>query len=542
MTKKGHSNTRISLLITLLMVLNLGYVFFTGWSSDDLMYQSDRTKAIIEKIDFVTYYTTNQKQIAKSIGRIAPLNTSQIIPYFVDELLPYKLLLVVFTLVDIYLLYLLIKEISGNHYVSVLSTLVIMPMFQFRLYHEGLVSLYGIVQLMVFFVLFVFISLLKFHRTKKKIHFMFSIFSFASLILIYEVGVLFIIPIFLTVFLQKISYKTKILVFVPFVFVSILYLSVYFYNRKVNSSNMNYTGTVLSKDISKFTNLYSTQIIATLPLSYGLSRDGKLLGLNKFKLDVKLLSLSLLITATYYYIIYLILGHIKFDKRKIKFKSILVFSLSLILIPPLLTSLSVKYQTDMSRVGFGFGYFFVFLQYFGLAIFTVYLLQFIKKKTLISILFSIIFFLNFTNNIIVTNQANFELYNHEYLLKAYFEEQKIKNYWLTNDKVIFFDSNDETVPVTEFSIWVNAYPWKNQYLIYKYLNKRVKVVDLKNLEKEYDLNNERKIKIVIINSSKKPGGSYLVAGEINKVTTKENTINIDYVTEENIQTTISAKI
>lgn len=537
MSKKNY----LFLPVLFLVLVNLAFVLFTGWSSDDLIYQSDKIKANLENNNFFSYYMNTQTSVAKYIGRIAPAMTCMIFPYFFENLLAYKILLVVLSVICIYLLYFLVKLLTNNSNIAILSVLIVQLTFQFRLYHESLVSFYGVAQVMTILIFLNFIFLYKYLISNKLFQLIISLSSYSILILIYETGILFFLPIFLLTILQKTNFKKKIAILLPFIIISLMFLSIYTYNRQTNLKTINYSGATISKDIPKFINLYRNQVTAAFPLSYSFSRDGKLLDLNKPNPNKYMNLFSLLISITYFFLIYQTLNqNMSLINHEESNYHLLIYSLSFLLLPSFLTSISVKYQSDMSRVGFGFGYIFVYISFFGFSLFVLFFKNYIqRKKYLFSLFFTIIFFLNFSNNLIVLEQAKTELYNHEYMLIFYLKNQKENNYWSNNDNVIFVDQNDPTVINTEFSIWVNAYPWKNKYLIYKYLNKIVNVLDLNTATKQLNSSSISNLKIIIINSSKIPDQNYIIGGTVDKLTSDGNKYYVDYHTQNNSHKSIS---
>lgn len=366
-------------------------------------------------------------------GRIYPL---AFYVYFLFSLVHnffvYHLLILNAILIDILLFGYYVKIMTKSAYVSLLSMLIMSVLFQFRIYHDPILSYHMLLQIVFFYLLASLITFTYYLKQSKKTYLIISCFLYILGMLTYEITYLFFPLFFITAyfyednnnFLKAVKKSLPyIVIALIFIFISISWRLLINVPVSGGSNSGPYT---INTDPVAYVSTLISQSVAALPMSYYLFDP-----LAIFEHDtVKLLShinTFLLFTGFLSSICFILTFSgvqkdlLKRDSISRKIEFLGTFGFSLFLLPGLLLSLSPKYQQEITM---GVGYLPVFVSYFGVSLMIVALLILMSQTvsrfdnrlfTFVIIVFAFFFSLmvtiNYINNsVVVEKQDNSFLY------------------------------------------------------------------------------------------------------------------------------------
>tara|TARA_Y100000816_G_C26104948_1_gene586809 strand:+ start:406 stop:2151 length:1746 start_codon:yes stop_codon:yes gene_type:complete len=397
-------------------LLNSGYI------SDDAYNSLIRGSMLEKNITFFQYLIELNWGWLNGSGRLYPIEhiSQTFLFYFVDNLVIFKLIKLLVIVFSIYYFKKYINILTNSNEIGNLVFLTLIIFFQFRQWHDPIL---GFAILIPLICLFLFSSLYYFQlylNNKNRKNLIKSLLLYICLILTYEISYLLIIIFFITAYYKSNSiklsiYETKYYLFILF---SALIITIYF---RLTIDGAGYPSIDKNLSIINFLKAFFIQIISGLSFSYFVR-----LKIDYFQ-NLEIIDLFII----FYFIIYCKLL-INLKKLSLDNKSIiLIFIIGLMIIFTQSFMVAISgHKTDVIKMGIGFGYLPVLIQYFGFTLIYISIFLFVTNKfqnqlflklftIIICILISLNGLINLTNNRYVVHETNkFYKYPREILKKA----------------------------------------------------------------------------------------------------------------------------
>ncbi|MCK4825839.1 hypothetical protein KA005_59370, partial [bacterium] len=362
--------TALYILVGLYIIFSLHPLLNSGYYSDDIGTSIVKGKLEYENISLLSYIIDNLKTSITSIGRFLPVGQifGSTVMYFSSSIALYKSLVLLLILSNIFLFGYFTYVISKDHYVSILLMLLIPLLFQFRLYHDPILSFGGGLQIILSFLLASLILLLKYLEGGNRKYLFISILFYNVCLYYYELSIPLILLYFATIAHKRNSIKQVISYGSPFIVSVIIVLALNFIVKVffISPSSSSYGGTSINFDIFRLLYTFSLQLYASLPLSYFFSDPSNILSFNWVQLIRQLETLDILAVIIFIILLFHVLGKLDFTNLPANlFTSI---GIILLIIPAMTISLSTKYQLEYDWYGgIGIGYIPVYIQYYGIS-------------------------------------------------------------------------------------------------------------------------------------------------------------------------------
>lgn len=420
-----------------LVILNIVFIFVmlspmlrSGYISDDSLNSLTRGYLLInhENILVFTYSIMKGWILA---GRFYPLSFYVYSLFtIINNLFIYKLSIMIFVIIDICLFGYFIKLVTKSTYIALISMLYPPFLFQFRLPNDPILSFHWLLELLFLYIIISLILLILFLRSHNKYFLIFSVFAYILSLLTYEITILFCaFHIIIISFETNHDYKNRVLYIVkislPYIlssiFLILLTVCLRFYQGvpwKGGEGAFDY-GYVPSFKIIAFVIALAKQTLAAFPFSYYYFDPLKIFPNIISYINNYFTFKILLIMALYSFLIWkvslLAFSELRKLNNKINIKYLLLLGLSMLVLPEVLTSLSPKYQNEITR---GSGYLPVYISYFGFTIIAITIIYLIYNKYksnyrisyIISIALALVLgfasTINYLNNNIIVNYAN----------------------------------------------------------------------------------------------------------------------------------------
>jgi hypothetical protein len=478
-------------LIAAYIVVSLLPLLHSGFYSDDIAKSLIRPHQELKGGSFLDYFFHINSYWVRVNGRLSPVNLflQGLVYYYANNLLTYKVAILLLVVVNIGLFGYFVNLLTGNKYLSSLLMLVIPSFFQFRLYHDPILSFGGQIQIFFLFQLLSLILLQKYLDGNKYSYLIISVVFYNFCLYSYEVSFVLLPAYLLLIFEAARNGRKSVVTASPFL-ISILIagalnaLAVFVWK---DPSSAGYAGTKMNINIS-ILKTFLIQICAALPLSYYFGNPSNIFDHNILEVLSRVRPLYWLITA-FFTIAYLHLSR-KFNYSKIKWRTFTLMGIVFLLTPAFLISLSDKYQGELIRYGFGMGYIPVYIQYYGLLMILagclVFLLRSISRGTgrkvigfVVLAALDFILLVNLQNNAIVVDKANIDLFYRRQAL-----EEALKNNILQgvpeNSRILIVDEYSyDPYPkgtISDLREWAaNGYNWKTRALVYLHSGRRMRV-------------------------------------------------------------------
>ena len=527
------------LILTLIFIaLCLLPLLKSGYYSDDLINSLYKAKFKFNNINFFLYFPSQILSLLMATGRpnLVSAISGPLLYFLNNNLVFYKIYTLLLILINVGLFWYYLKTITGKK-LNFIYLLLLPLLFQFRLYHDPILSFYGMEQFFVIYILVCLIFLEQYLKKNQIRNLLISVFFFNIFLYSYEVAFLFLITIFCTIIFENQNFLKTLKKILPYLICQIIYIG-FFYLIKLMSKEtlgQSYSGTELNLNFPLILKTFAIQITSAFPLTYFFSKQGFIFCHNISCLisNVKVLDIFLIIIFN----LLLYFGYLKEEFTKINIKAILI-GITLLVFPAMLVSLTVKYQGELINRGWGIGYLVIYIEYFGMALLLGQLISYIGsiKNNFLNItvflVLNLILVINLQNNRIIVDKANIDLKYRRQTFEQGFKKGLLKK--VPNSSAILIIDNYKYDPYkynSETKVWAYSYPWKNEFFVYEYSQKRLSV-----FTKTEDFIKSNKIQkyLLILNSFdekyKNPNG-YLLLGKIktiNNTNSKEKaTFSID---------------
>jgi len=493
MKQKINKNLLVFGFIGTYIVVALLPLLFSGYYSDDMVNSVIRPTQELEGGTFFKYYVSANKSWISANGRLFPVSSflTGLIYYYSNNLSAYKIIILLLVIIDIFLFGYFIKLLTNDKYLSYLLMLVVPSFFQYRLYHDPILSFGGLLQILFLMLLLSLIFLQKFLISRKYSYLAVSVIFFNLCLYSYEVSFV-LLPVWLfLIFQRRGNFKRALALTYPFLLSFLLAVTLNVLARFIwrETSATGYIGTKFNFNIAAILRTFYLQLGSAIPLSYYLGNPSRIFNhtISYLLLNFKLLYGLIMSIFT--------IAYVNLSKRvrfEIEWKNFVIPGIIFFLFPAFLISLSDKYQQELNRYGFGMGYLPVYIEYFGLLMIFAGSLLLLLKSTesarvrkfisfILLISLNLILLVNLESNSVVVDKANIDLFYRRTAL-----EHSLENNILggvpENSKILIVDQYiyDPYPPyiVSDFKGWASyGNRWKNRALVYMHSGKRVAVFD-----------------------------------------------------------------
>ena len=447
----------------LLAILMISPILRSGFISDDSI-NSFVKGSISYNHQTLTSYIYNWIKVFQATGRFAPLVLVNVYTLFtfINDLYQYKLTILIFVIIDLIAFCYFIKLVTVSSSLSILSILIAPLFFQFRPYHDPILSFNLLMQLIFLYTIVSLISLIIYLRGNKRKYLILSLLLYLLNLLTYEITYPFFILHFLIIYymikVKDIKYMIKLAS--PFLILSLLCISIPIFMRIhagvpfIGGSNHATWGSayIPNSDINIYMITLMKQTIAAFPLSYSINYIANIsfIGLKSF------FSMDTIIIMITFFFLYFILSQrmlkelSELQLKPFNVKGLTTFGIGLLFLPNILISLSPKYQAELT---WGTNaYLPVYISYFGSIIIIICIINSIyirigynRKNYIfaISMMIAVIFSLTgaITYN---SNLSTIENLNHAWLYPRILIEDGIKNGLFESvpeDSILLVDSD-----------------------------------------------------------------------------------------------------
>jgi len=373
---KKYETIALALLATW-VIYNLFVLLKTGFISDDA-YNSQIKGAIIQQ--GVTLHERILSEIAgwiQGAGRFLVVGwyMTYATYYYTQDTVVVKAITIAIILCGILLFYFFSKRETGSSSLALLACFTIPVFFQFRLWHDPILAFTFLIPIIFALTTGALILFQKYLDTSEVRYWFGAAFVFLIALLTYEIAYPLCLIFLVVAFARSRNVLTAIKQSLPFTGLVALILGMSaayrLYFIKNSNSLSTYPGAELHLELGKLVSAFEIQTSATIPLSYYF--------FNKEHLNTQLHAIDYLLLALFWGGIAVLIHQLGKSTAPPKLASWVTSGIILLFIPAALSSLS-GHQVELNQIGYGFGYITVYLQYFGLCIFTMALVAFICRK------------------------------------------------------------------------------------------------------------------------------------------------------------------
>jgi hypothetical protein len=345
----------------------------TGYMGDDA-YNSQIIGSLIHSGQSVLFRTYEEMLgWARGAGRVFPLSWYYyIFFYFVTSRLLYKIISICVVLSSVGLFSWWVALSSRSKKLGIISFFVVPTFFQFRAWHDPLLSFGFMVPVVTIYLFSSFILFQKYLDTQKSSFAIWSAVLYGIALLTYEISYLAFIVYFLMAFDRFRNIKAAIKASLPQTASAVaLVILVMLLRTKLNPYFTNsYPGATVHGDLIKVWQAFLIQTWAAFPLSYYLREKTHLRQyLNNFDFVV----FGVVLSSVFFLM--------QTIREKINSILLMLFGAVLLMTPALMIAVS-GHQDELITIGYGLGYIAVFLQYFGMFLLLTGLFFLIRSQTL----------------------------------------------------------------------------------------------------------------------------------------------------------------
>ena len=281
--------------------------------------------------------------------------------------------------VDVYLFYKILRTLTKSRDLSLLCAVIVPLFFQFRWFHDPILSFTFLMPMMCLFMLSSSILLIDYLENSKRTSLLFAVLIYILALLTYEIAYA---SVFLYIGIIALnSNKRRGIIFIIIMgLLTAFHLlsSKYLVNLHLEKSDVQtYVGANFNFDFINVLKAFFIQLTAAIPLSWKFAEAPFHQKFYKIGLE-NLIIYSLFAT---FFTRALFSYKISSVNKSMLLKGSL-FSFFLLVGPALAMALS-GHQQELLDAGFGYAYTPVFIQYFGLSIFFIMFLLYLKDKVIL---------------------------------------------------------------------------------------------------------------------------------------------------------------
>lgn len=500
-TARGYKSHTLAVAAMVAYVsLSLLPLLSSGYYSDDLITSTFRGQLQVQGVSFIEYFIETNRFWIHSNGRLFPVHlfTISAISYLSSSLLTYKAILLSLNVIDVLLFGYMLRLHTEHRATAYLGMLVLPTLFQFRLYHDPILSFCGMMQVFVASILAAMIFLYKYLEHNRTPYLLVSLLFYNSCLYYYEVGIL-LLPLFVVIVERKrASLKGVVTLASPYAVSALVALGAMGVVRHMRDvAAASYPGIAFNLEAEPMVRAFALQLYASLPLTYvignpsGLFRhDVRIYDVGSVVANIAWTDLVALVPLTLLYTVWL--------RRPAVVEgipSLCALGGILMVAPSFVVSMSLKYQGDLRAAGRGMGYILVYVEYFGTAsvITGCLLLAFrtvcngwarrVAGAMVLGVL-AIVLLVNLQSNRLVVEKANIDLHYRRAALARALSDNVLDDVRDGDGVYILDEYTFDPYPWVNSHVrgWATGYPWKNEALVYLYAKKRVRILtDLNDL-------------------------------------------------------------
>ncbi len=502
------------LLISIFLVISLIPLIKSGYYWDDSFFSASIPFLRI-KGESIGSEVLNEIIKYGKMGRINPFATFQFLVFYIfPNAVSYKCYLILLTILDCFLFYKFIKEWTENSTFAEASLFIVILCMQIRIYHDPLVSYYGLMQTMFAEEILSLFFFTRYLRKAEKKYLILSLVFFTINLLSYEMAYPLILLWFLLAWSEIKNFLKTIKNCLPFLLIEIILFSAsMFFRTWSQNAGTAYAGTTMSLSLPKAISAWMDQSLSPFPLIYQLSGNdsainSKLIPFTaifnqspeKFLSDCSAGDFIGIFCACLFFI-----GAFygKNNKRlnSHQLKSAAIFGILLIFLPGLTIALSEKYQGQLIL---GIGYIPVYFEYFGAALLILCLIEIFRKNSskvhsifpILLGVFCAVYALNQQNN-----RRIIEILNQNFVYPRQAGEDALRSGLLKK-----INASDPTIVSDNTGyIWESGYKdedFQTQFYSY-YSGQFHHVINVKTLAEQSGIDSDLKINF--------PSDTYLIA-------------------------------
>jgi len=274
-----------------------------------------------------------------------------------DTLYTYKLFVVLVTVTNISLFAYLIYLWAKDRYMALLILIVTPLFFQYRYYHDPMLSFHGLMQVLFIYTTLSLVFLTKYLQGSPKYHYYLSLFFFTLSLLTYEISYVFIllyIPIVLSYLNLKSDFKRFFVLGTPYLLILVGLTLYTLYLRSNLPPGWNPYRP--SWDVYAILITYFNQTVSVIPTTYYWMFENH----SEF---FKHIEYRYVVFASLFVFIYTFALSLK--KTLVINKNLFIMGMLLLFLPGLLISISPKFHDGINKVDFGLAYLPIYIQSFG---------------------------------------------------------------------------------------------------------------------------------------------------------------------------------
>ena len=377
-----YNSKNSTITISIILFLWAAWVLFpllgSGFIGDDAYNSLIKGLLISTGAPFWEHIFSETVGWATQAGRIFPFMWIYLYGLYAitQDLVFIKVLTLLVILLDLFLFFKIVKSLTKNEDFSYLCTFILPLFFQFRWFHDPILSFTFLVPMMCLFLFSSTLYLIAYLENGKRNSLVLATLIYLLGILTYELTYSFLF-VYIGIILFNVERKRaiKFILYVGFLTLIHIASSKYLVHLRVAEHGVSaYPGSSFNLDIMKAIEAFYIQLTATIPLSWKFASA-------PFHQKFYHISLENIVIYSVFATLFC-KAILRFDYSMINRKNLykcMAFSFFAFTAPALAIALS-GHQQELLDSGFGYAYTPVFIQYFGLAVFTIMLLIFIKNK------------------------------------------------------------------------------------------------------------------------------------------------------------------
>ena len=272
--------------IALYNTIYLTILLKTGIYSDDMVSSLVRGHLGLTDQSILSYiFNVNYSNVVES-NRFLPVGSFLMaIPYLMYNVVYYKIFMIVLVLVNVFAFGYLIFIISQNKKFSYIFMIIVPSFFQFRIFHDPILSFYGGFQIVFLLFILSLILLVRYIESYKKIHIVGSVILLNLGLYCYEIFIVFVPIYLLFILISELKIKEKVRVAIPACIFLGVAICLNIFIRIFIKTNNGYEGISFGTDVDLILKTIGRQVYAGIPSSYFVSDPSYVFG-NKFNFMV----------------------------------------------------------------------------------------------------------------------------------------------------------------------------------------------------------------------------------------------------------------
>jgi len=369
----SHSTICLLFIAIIIVISTLSVIIHSGYYSDDSLNSLTRGILIEENVSLANFTYDIVKSWITSVGRFYPLAWYvYALFYILNSLLLYKLLVIMFIVLDIIVFSYFIYIITESKYLCIMSILLTPVFFQMRYYHDPMLGFHLLLQLVFLYFILSLIFLVKYLNNGNKLYFALSILLFLMDLMTYEITYPFVVIYIFVIYLNRHKeFNPTLHLSLPYILASCGFLLITislrtYYEIPFTESSNPYA---LNLNATNYVHTLAKQIYAAFPMSYYISNPHSIYA-NSMD-DFRFLSTEMLLIVFIYFIVLICVSKKLMDEKPHKLNHLLLYGILLLVLPAIVISFSPKYQSELA---WGIGYLPVYISYFGLILISVYII------------------------------------------------------------------------------------------------------------------------------------------------------------------------